>query len=108
MGAQRWAKQANGNGIYEVAYLMEAFQEMNMVDLEMAWRVTGFGRAMEMSATVTAWPRGEPSSVVNALASASVRCSTINLQTAEAVAIHLLYMLDGALDRRETAEKKPE
>jgi len=107
MGAQKWAKQANGSGIYEVAHLMSAMEVLSKVHLEISFTVTGEGRALELWGKVTAWDLDQDGAALSILDCKSVKCSVINLQTVEAAAIHLLYVMDGALAQSEMDAKKP-
>jgi len=87
----------------EVKYLMEAVEEINEVKLEIAFVMEMRGQSRELTAKGTVWDKKEVNGVAPILVSQSVICSALNLQTVEAVAIHLLYMLDGLLARREFA-----
>jgi hypothetical protein len=108
MGAQKWAKQANGSGIYEVAHLMSAMEVLQRIHLEISFTVTGEGRGLELWGKVTAWNLDQDGAAQSILGCENVKCSAINLQTVEAAAIHLLYMMDGALARSEMDAKKLE
>lgn len=103
MGNKLWGKSASAQGIVDVAHLMRAFEEMNQVKLELSFTIEQPKGHWELMGKVTAWSR-EPAVVDQPLlGSRSVICSATNLQTVEAVAIHLLYMLDGFLAQQEAA-----
>lgn len=101
MERNQWVKSANGTGIEELLYLMEAFQDINDIKLEVAFTVEKVGLRSQLVGTVTAWDQKVGAVDQSPLGSQSVTCSAINLRTVEAVSIHLLYMLDGWLARRE-------
>ena len=99
--SKQWVKSASGHGIQEVSYLMEAFEAMNGVKLELSFTMERAGTRFDLVGKVTAWETENDGTAAKLLGSQSVICSAINLQTVEAVCIHLLYMLDGFLARKE-------
>jgi hypothetical protein len=101
MDRKQWEKSANGRGLQEVELLMAGFEEMNDVRLEISFSLGNGRGGYHLFGKVTAWDRTTDAPDQPILGSQSVQCSATNLTTVEAVAIHLLYMLDGYLARKE-------
>lgn len=107
LAARQWERSANGRGIVEVGYLIRAFEEMSKLKVETTLSMEEHKGQWEMMARASAYPLGMPCVEAFALASVSVKCSALNLQTVEAVLIHVMYMLDGKLARDEMRGEKP-
>lgn len=97
MGERQWVKSANGRGIVEVWSLMHAFEEINLVKLEVAFTCEEVRGRPELVGKITAWEKRSGEVDRTILGSRSVTCSDINLQTIESAAIHLMYMMDAYL-----------
>jgi len=96
-----WLRSSNGRGLMEIAYLMEAFEALNGLKLELSFTMERSGTHFDLIGKISAWVPPEDGVEAKLLGCQSAVCSAMNLTTIEAAAIHLLYMMDGYLARRE-------
>lgn len=82
-----------------------AFEEINKVRLSLGMSSGGAHVSPDLCLVMSAWDKDQVIGVAPALASTSVRVSSLNVRTMEAALSYALYQIDFLLAAKELGEK---
>ena len=88
-------------GVRDVGFLIAAFEEVNRCSICVSISLKKGGKATDLEGAVTAytWPSADADPAVLAYVNRSV--SQLGCVTMEGVIIHLLYLMDAEMARKE-------